>query len=159
MQSVDNRFIPAPPVREGLYDPSFERDACGVGFIADLRTRKSHATVRDALQLLRNLQHRGACGCDQDTGDGAGILLQLPDPFFRDAAGRLGAPLPAAGEYGVAFCFLPTDTAQRGACCRALEKIVGEEGQIVLGWRAVPVVSNAIGWLAKSSEPKMEQLL
>jgi glutamate synthase (NADPH) large chain len=159
MQIDTPRFTPPSPVREGLYDPRFERDACGVGFIADLHRRKSHATVLDALQLLRNLQHRGACGCDQDTGDGAGILLQLPDPFFRATADALSAPLPAAGEYGVAFCFLPTDTAQRGTCSRALEKIVGEEGQIVLGWRPVPVVSSAIGWLAQSTEPKMEQLL
>src|SRR6478735_7578208 len=135
MNPTPPRFTPPATRREGLYDPSFERDSCGVGFLADLRGRVSHAVVRDALQLLRNLQHRGACGCDQDTGDGAGILLQLPDPFFREAADALSAPLPAAGEYGVAFCFLPTDTAQRGACCRALEKIVGEEGQIVLGWR------------------------
>ncbi len=88
MQIETPRFIPSPPIREGLYDPSFERDACGVGFVADRSGRKTHATVSDALQLLRNLQHRGACGCDQDTGDGAGILLQLPDPFFRDAAAQ-----------------------------------------------------------------------
>ena len=152
-------FVPAPLVREGLYLPSFERDACGVGFLADLHGRKTHATVSDALELLRNLQHRGACGCDQDTGDGAGILLQLPDPFFRDAAGQIGVTLPPAGEYGVAFCFLPTDGAKRTVCHRALQAIVAEEGQTVLGWRPVPKVSETIGWLARQSEPGMEQLL
>src|SRR4051794_9606314 len=143
MPSEPIRFIPPAPVREGLYDPAFERDACGVGFIADLKSRKTHATVSDALQLLRNLQHRGACGCDQDTGDGAGILLQMPDPFFREVAGSLGFALPPAGEYGVAFCFLPTDPERLSACKRAVEKVVSEEGQVILGWRAVPVVSDA----------------
>jgi glutamate synthase (NADPH/NADH) large chain/glutamate synthase (ferredoxin) len=150
---------PSPTGREGLYDPAFERDACGVGFVADLRARKSHATVSDGLLLLRNLQHRGACGCDQDTGDGAGILLQMPDPFFREAADQLGVKLPPPDEYGVAFCFLPSDGNSRISCCRALEKIVAEEGLIVLGWRTVPVESAAIGWLARSSEPGMTQLL
>ncbi|WP_246173573.1 glutamate synthase large subunit [Limnoglobus roseus] len=150
--------MPLPPVAEGLYHPAFERDACGVGFVADLRNRKSHAIVEDGLQLLRNLQHRGACGCDQDTGDGAGILIQLPDLFLRDAAGKLKITLPAIGSYGVAFAMLPVDDAAREACKRACEAIVQEEGQAVLGWRSVPVVSAAIGWLAKSSEPVMEQL-
>src|ERR1700760_4475513 len=99
MPPETSAFFPSPPVAEGLYHPAFERDACGVGFIADLHNRKTHATVRDALQLLRNLQHRGACGCDQDTGDGAGILLQLPDGFFRAEAERLKVRLPDPGEY------------------------------------------------------------
>ncbi len=159
MQPVSPPFTPSPLVPEGLYHPSFERDACGVGFLADLKGRRTHDTVRDALQLLRNLQHRGACGCDQDTGDGAGILLQLPDPFFRDASTKLGLSLPARGDYGVAFCFLPTDAAHRAAARRAVEEVVGTEGQVILGWRPVPVVSSAIGWLAQSSEPVMEQLL
>ncbi|VTS10981.1 glutamate synthase : Glutamate synthase (NADH) large subunit OS=Chthonomonas calidirosea (strain DSM 23976 / ICMP 18418 / T49) GN=CCALI_01654 PE=4 SV=1: GATase_2: Glu_syn_central [Gemmata obscuriglobus UQM 2246] len=159
MQPETLAFVPSPLVPEGLYHPSFERDACGVGFVADLRGRKTHATVSDALQLLRNLQHRGACGCDQDTGDGAGILLQLPDPFFRAAAAKLNVALPPVGSYGVAFCFLPTDAASAAACRRALEKVAAEEGQTVLGWRPVPVVSAAIGWLARTTEPVMEQLL
>ncbi|MDB5309124.1 MAG: gltB 1 [Gemmataceae bacterium] len=153
------RFVPPPPVRSGLYDPSFERDSCGVGFVADLHGRKSVSIVRDALQLLRNLQHRGACGCDQDTGDGAGILFQLPDPFFREQARDLMIDLPRPGEYAVAFCFLPTDGNPRAACRRAVEEVVADEGQVVLGWRPVPVKSAAIGWLARSQEPAMEQLL
>ncbi|MGL6094929.1 MAG: glutamate synthase subunit alpha, partial [Fimbriiglobus sp.] len=150
--------VPLPPRREGLYDPAFERDACGVGFIAHISGAKSHGIVRAGVELLCNLQHRGACGCDQDTGDGAGILMQLPDAFFREAAGRLGIKLPAAGSFGVAFTFLPTDPAAKSSCKAALEKSVAEEGMVALGWRPVPVVSSAIGWLARSNEPAMEQL-
>ncbi len=152
-------YLPPAPVAEGLYDPAFEKDACGMGFVAHLKGVKSHAIVRDAIRVLENLQHRGACGCDQDTGDGAGILLQLPDPFFRAQAGKLGFKLPEAGHYGVAFAFLPKDEARRSACKKALEGIVEEEGQAVVGWRPVPVSSASIGWLARSQEPVMEQLL
>ncbi len=151
--------MPSPPVREGLYDPRFERDACGVGFIAHLKGIKSHAIVRDGLQILANLQHRGACGCDQDTGDGAGILLQMPDSFFRSKADDLRVHLPEVGAYGVAFVFLPKERTLRQKCVAALEQMVAEEGQAVLGWRQVPVVSDSIGWLARSQEPAMQQLL
>ena len=142
----------AGTLRSGL-----RRDACGVGFVADLSGRKSHATVLSGLQVLKNLQHRGACGCDQDTGDGAGILMQLPDPFFRSE----NAPFRTV-------CRLPEITAWRSFSCpgrgpalichRTLENIVATEGQQMLGWRDVPVVSSAIGWLARSQEPVMEQL-
>ena len=151
--------LPRPPIAEGLYCPSFERDACGLGFIARLDGIKTEATVRDGLKLLRNLQHRGACGADQETGDGAGILFQMPDPFFREQANTLGIDLPPLGDYAVAFVFLPTDTGHRGQAITALEKIVVEEGQTSLGWRMVPVRSEAVGWLARSQEPAMEQLL
>ena len=117
-----------------------------------------HATVQSGLQVLKNLQHRGACGCDQDTGDGAGILMQLPDRFFRSGLMSFSDRLPAAGDYGVAFLFLPRGASQRMICHRTLEAIVATEGQKVLGWRDVPVVSSAIGWLARSQEPVMEQL-
>ncbi len=159
MPADSSHFMPLPPVASGLYDPRFERDACGVGFIADLKGRKSHATVKDAVELLRNLQHRGACGCDQDTGDGAGILIQMPDKFFREQAKEYGITLPAPGMYGVTVTFLPTNHSAKAACKKAVEAIVVEEGQTVLGWRPVPVVSSAIGWLARSQEPAMEQLL
>ncbi|MBV8130876.1 MAG: glutamate synthase large subunit [Planctomycetaceae bacterium] len=150
----------APPgySNQGLYDPAFERDSCGVGFVADMGGRKSHATIQSGLQVLKNLQHRGACGCDQDTGDGAGILMQLPDLFFRSDNTSLSDRLPAAGDYGVAFVFLPRGEAQRLICHRTLEAAVTAEGQKMLGWRDVPVVSSAIGWLARSQEPVMEQL-
>src|ERR1700749_771466 len=133
MQPESLPFVPSPPIREGLYNPSFERYACGVGFIAALRGRKTHATVSDALQLLRNLQHRGACGCDQDTGDGAGILLQMPDAFFRAESERLKLRLPELGKYAVAFTFLPKRGTQRMVCQRTLESIVVEEGHALLG--------------------------
>ena len=153
------RFMPLPPEKAGLYDPAFERDACGVGFVAHLTGRKSHGIVRDGLTLLENLQHRGACGCDQDTGDGAGILIQMPDSFFRVVADQTGLALPAAGDYAVAFCFLPKEPTAAEKCRRAVERMVTQEGQKVLGWRPVPVESEAIGWLARSQEPAMEQLL
>ncbi len=110
------RLRPLPPVRDGLYDPTFERDSCGVGFVAHLNGRKSHATVQSGLQVLRNLQHRGACGCDQDTGDGAGILLQMPDPFFRAQAGRapiLNSPSPATSGSRSSSC---PRTGPNGSC-------------------------------------------
>ncbi len=151
-------FVSLPLAKAGLYDPAFERDSCGVGFVADLSRRKSHATIQSGLQVLKNLQHRGACGCDQDTGDGAGILMQLPDHFFRTENVALADRLPADGDYGVAFVFLPRGASQRLICHRTLEAIVAAEGQNILGWRDVPVVSSSIGWLARSQEPVMEQL-
>jgi glutamate synthase (NADPH) large chain len=156
--SPSMRALPLPPFAEGLYDPAFERDACGVGFIAQMKGEKSHSIVSDGLQILQNLQHRGACGCDQNTGDGAGILLQMPDAFCREEAQRLRIKLPAFGAYGVAFVFLPTDAALKRNCETTLERIVAEEKQVVLGWRDVPVVSSSIGWLARSQEPVMRQL-
>ncbi len=153
------RHVPSAPLAEGLYDPRFERDACGVGFIAHIKGQKSHSIVTDGLQILQNLQHRGACGCDENTGDGAGILLQLPDDFFRQQAERLRIKLPRAGAYGVAFAFLPADSTLRRSAETSLERIVAEERQTVLGWRDVPVVSSSIGWLARSQEPVMRQLL
>ncbi|WP_439623221.1 glutamate synthase large subunit [Gemmata sp.] len=158
MTTPEFRPTPLPPVPDGLYDPAFERDACGVGFVAHARGAKSHGIVASAVLLLKNLQHRGACGCDQDTGDGAGILLQIPDAFFREEAQRFAAALPPAGAYGVAFCFLPLEPDDRAECRRAVERFVTDQRQRVLGWRPVPVVSTAIGWLARSREPVMEQL-
>src|SRR5581483_1330232 len=100
-----------PPGPQGLYDPAYEHDACGVGFVADLKNRKSHDLLAKALQLLDNLEHRGACGCEANTGDGAGILLQLPHRFFAQEAARLELDLPGPGEYGVGVVFLPRDEA------------------------------------------------
>jgi glutamate synthase (NADPH/NADH) large chain/glutamate synthase (ferredoxin) len=152
-------FVPLAPRRDGLYDPGFEKDACGVGFVARLDGRKSHAIVQLGLQVLRNLHHRGACGCDQETGDGAGVLLQMPDAFFRGESARLGITLPPPGDYGVAFLFLPKNGTQRVVCQRAIESFVLSAGHAVLGWRTVPVVSSSVGWLARSQEPAMVQLL
>src|SRR5690348_4705479 len=123
------------PARQGLYDPALEHDACGVGFVVHLRGEKSHEIVRSGLEILVNLTHRGACGCDPLTGDGAGILTQIPHDFFRSAAEKLGFELPAAGEYGVGTVFLPPDEAQREFCVRRLEEAIAAEGQTLLGWR------------------------
>src|SRR4249920_1090056 len=113
------------PERQGLYDPADERDACGVGFVVDIKGRKSHDIVRKALQVLKNLQHRGACGCEVNTGDGAGILMQMPDAFLRKVA---PAPLPPAGEYGVGLVFLAQAADDRAAVEDVFSRIVAEEG-------------------------------
>src|SRR5436190_13774703 len=103
------------PPKQGLYDPQFEHDSCGVGFVVNIKGAKSHEIIRQALQILINLRHRGACGCETNTGDGAGILLQMPDNFFRKVAPATGLDLPAFGEYGVGMLFLPQDPAERNA--------------------------------------------
>src|SRR5437588_1907482 len=126
------------PPAQGLYDPRYEHDACGVGFVVDLNGRPSHDIVSKALQVLLNLEHRGACGCEANTGDGAGILVQTPHRFLARECDRLGIRLPAYGRYGVGLVFLPTDAADRASCQALFEDIVREEGQRVLGWRDVP---------------------
>src|SRR5262245_4589138 len=140
---------PLQPTKQGLYDPWYEHDACGVGFVVDLKGRKSHGIVQDALQVLLNLEHRGACGCEVNTGDGAGILLQVPHGFLKRECGKLGFDLPAPGAYGVAMVFLPTDPGDRTICERLFELVVREEGQTVLGWRTVPVEPSPLGATAR----------
>ena len=120
---------PGTPEAQGLYDPAHEHDACGVGFVVDIKGRKSHAIVSQALTVLKNLLHRGACGCEVNTGDGAGITIQMPHAFLARECGRLGIALPAPGHYGVGLVFLPRDPAQAAACRGILEQIVCEEGQ------------------------------
>ena len=122
----------------GLYDPAHEHDACGVGFVVDMKGRRSNKIVEDAIQVLLNLQHRGACGCETNTGDGAGILMQVPHAFLAAECDRLQMPLPAPGLYGVGTVFLPPDQESREACERLFEQAVRQEGQIFLGWRTVP---------------------
>jgi glutamate synthase (ferredoxin) len=136
----------------------FEHDACGVGFIVDLNNRRSHDIVQKAIQILLNLEHRGACGCEKNTGDGAGILLQMPHRFLAEECVRLRIDLPEPGDYGAGMVFLPTDRAERECCQRLLERIVGEEGQQVLGWRDVPTDDSMIGATAKAVEPVMRQI-
>src|SRR5881397_2630511 len=104
------------PPKQGLYDPWFEHDACGVGFVVNVKGRKSHGIIQQALQILRNLDHRGACGCEANTGDGAGILLQMPHDFLKLAAEQAGVPLPGPAEYGVGMVFLPPDPLERRGC-------------------------------------------
>ncbi|HEV3417634.1 MAG TPA: glutamate synthase subunit alpha, partial [Pirellulales bacterium] len=143
---------------QGLYDPANEHDACGVGFVVNIKGRRSHDILRSGLEILVNLSHRGACGCDPLTGDGCGVLTQMPDELLRDKMGEIDVALPLRGEYGAGAVFLPRDEAQRQFCQRRLEEIIAEEGQTFLGWREVPVDNRALGWLARSVEPVILQL-
>jgi glutamate synthase (NADPH/NADH) large chain len=147
--------------KTGLYDPAFEHDSCGVGFIAHIRGQRSHSIIRDAAEALRNMDHRGACGCEANTGDGAGMLTALPDELFREEARRLfGRELPEVGKYAVGQVFLPRDPQQRAVCKGVLEKYVAAQGQEVLGWRRVPTDARQadIGATAAAAEPVIEQL-
>jgi glutamate synthase (ferredoxin) len=146
------------PRKQGLYDPAFEKDACGVGFVADLQARPSHDIVAKAVQVLLNLEHRGACGCETNTGDGAGILLQVPHRFFVKACAALEIPLPARGRYGVGMVFLPPDSAARRTCEAIFERVAAEEGQRVLGWRDVPTNNAGLGPSARDAEPVIRQI-
>src|SRR6516162_1577054 len=147
-----------PPAAEGLYDPQFEHEACGVGFVVNIKGRKSHAIIQQALEVLLNLDHRGACGCEANTGDGAGILIQPPHQFLKLVAKEARVKLPAAGEYGVGMVFLPRDAAHRADCEKIVAGIVAEEGQKVLGWRTIPTNNGSLGATAKASEPFMRQV-
>ncbi len=146
------------PPKQGLYDPEHEHDACGIGFVADIKGRRSHDIVQKGLEVLVNLTHRGACGCDPETGDGAGLLLQMPHTFFERECDALGIPLPAEGQYGVGQLFFSAKESDHKAVKAMVERVVSEEGQTVLGWRHVPTRSDAIGWLARESEPAVEQV-
>ena len=150
--------VPGLPSAQGLYDPIHEKDACGVGFVVHVKGVRSHAIVSQALQLLVNLLHRGACGCEVNTGDGAGILIQMPDKFLRKEAQRLGFTLPPAGEYGCGPVFLPRDPASRETIEALIERIVQEEGQTVLGWRDLPTDDRLVGASAAATEPYFKQI-
>ncbi len=144
----------------GLYDPRFEHDACGLGALVQLDGVASHGLVASAIEVLANMDHRGASGADPETGDGAGILTQIPDAFLRAAVRReLGVDLPAPGDYAVGMAFLPRDPAMRLRCEELFVRICVEEGHRALGWRDVPVAPAAIGALARDSEPVVRQLL
>jgi glutamate synthase domain-containing protein 2/glutamate synthase domain-containing protein 1/glutamate synthase domain-containing protein 3 len=150
--------FPGLPAPQGLYRPQDEHDGCGVGFVVNIEGRKSHDIVMKGVQILINLTHRGACGCDPETGDGAGILIQIPHSFFERECARLGFTLPAPGEYGVGMAFLPVDRSDRMLCEGIIEKIAREEGLTVLGWRDTPIDGNTIGRLARASQPYIEQI-
>ena len=146
------------PLQQGLYDPQHEHDSCGVGFIVHIKNQKSHDIVKKGLQLLCNLNHRGAIGADPETGDGAGILVQIPDAFLREETAKLGFVLPAEGRYGVATMFLPHDDKQQFHCVEAIQSIVGENDLIGLGWRDVPIDTNYVGKQAAEAMPVIKQL-
>jgi glutamate synthase (NADPH) large chain len=144
--------------RAGLYHPAFEHDACGVGFLVNIDGRRSHEIIEQGFEVLVNLTHRGACGCDPETGDGCGILLQIPHTFLAAEADRLKFDLPEAGRYGAGMVFLPQDAGVRGACEALIEKSIEAAGLTVLGWRDVPRDSGVIGWLAREQEPVIRQV-
>src|SRR5437660_1637901 len=146
------------PLKQGLYDPQYEHDACGLGFVVDVKGRRSRRIVEQACEVLLNLEHRGACGCEPNTGDGAGILLQIPHPFFQRECDELGLTLPKAGQYAVGMVFLPNDDEGRYECERLFERIVRQEGQRVLGWRTVPTDDTGIGPTALASRPVVRQI-
>ena len=143
---------------EGLYEPSTEHDSCGVGFVVDIKGRKSHKIVEDSLTILKNLIHRGACGCEENTGDGVGMLTQLPHKFFTRVCSEIGIELPEYGHYGAGMVFLPTDVAQQQECINRFQQVVEEEGQQVIGWREVPMNDSLLGFTAKSGEPAFKQI-
>ncbi len=146
------------PAKQGLYDPAFEKDSCGVGFVVHVKGKKSHSIVEQALTVLLNLRHRGACGCEANTGDGAGILLQLPHTFLKKVCAEAGVRLPEPGDYGVGMVYLPPDKAERRACEKKFEEIIREQGQEFLGWRTVPTNHESLGPTARASEPVVRQV-
>ncbi|HZV66557.1 MAG TPA: glutamate synthase subunit alpha, partial [Telluria sp.] len=146
-------------IAQGLYDPSNEHDACGVGFIAHIKGNKSHSIIEQGLLILKNLDHRGAVGADKLMGDGAGILIQIPDQYFRDEMAKQGVELPPPGEYGVGMVFLPKENASRIACEQEIERAVRIEGQVVLGWRNVPLDETMpMSPTVRAKEPVIRQI-
>lgn len=146
------------PQKQGLFDPQAEYDACGVGFIVNVKNQKRHDIVRSGVQILENLTHRGACGCDPETGDGAGIMIQMPDAFFRKELAKSEITLPPLGDYGAGMVFLPQDLSDRNIIEEWTEHIIHEEGQKFLGWRHVPHEATKIGKVARSVMPAFKQL-
>jgi glutamate synthase (NADPH/NADH) large chain len=147
------------PKKQGLYDPRFEHDACGIGFVVNIDGEKSHEIIRQSLQVLLNLDHRGARGAEQNTGDGAGILTQIPDRFLIKACRAKGIDLPASGQYAAGMVFLPQNPSLRAECEKMLARIVREAGQTLLGWRTVPTDARTLGESAKSTMPYIRQVL
>jgi glutamate synthase (NADPH/NADH) len=148
--------VPEKPL--GLYDPSFDKDSCGVGFVAELSGESSRKTVSDALEMLVRMSHRGACGCEANTGDGAGILVALPHHFYQEAAKDLGFELPSPGEYAVGMFFLPTSESRRDESKKVFTKVAESLGHTVLGWRHVPTDNTGLGNSALQTEPVVEQV-
>src|SRR5690606_11415362 len=143
---------------EGLYRREFEHDACGIGFRAHIKGHKSHQIVADALHMLERMNHRGATGSDPNTGDGAGILIQIPHEFFVDECARLGFQLPAAGDYGVGMVFFPQDSTVREECKNIIDRKIRKLGMTLLGYRKVPTINDDLGEGSLSVEPWVEQI-
>ena len=147
------------PPKQGLYDPRNEHDACGVGFVANIKGAKSHEIIGLGLQLLINLDHRGAVGADPLVGDGAGILIQIPDPLFREWAKETGVKLPPPGQYAVAMCFLPREAKAREIVIKQFEHFIKVEGQKLLGWRDVPTDPAGLGKTVLDGMPLIRQAI
>src|SRR3989338_8375390 len=145
------------PGKTGLYDPRYEHDACGIGFVAHLKGKKSHSIVDQGITILHNLAHRGAAGAEPNTGDGAGVLLQIPHRFFKKVT-KGNFTLPKEGHYGVGMVYLPPDPSAQKKCKEMFEKIVVQEGQTVLGWRDIPTDNSSLGTTAKACEPVIKQI-
>ena len=146
------------PVKQGLYDPQFEHDSCGVGFVCNIKGKKSNKIIKQGLEALLRLSHRGAVGADPKTGDGAGLLIQIPHKFLVKETARSGISLPDAGEYGTGLVFLPVENNERDFCVRTLETFIQQEGQELLGWRDVPVDNSMLGFTARDTEPVIQQV-
>ncbi len=146
------------PEAAGLYDPRNEHDACGIGFVVNIQGVRSHDIIQKGIEILLNLTHRGACGCDPDTGDGAGVLIQMPHEFFVKECAALDVRLPHVGQYGAGLVFLPVERTQRILCEGIVERIVREEGLRLLGWRDTPLDIEAIGRIARASQPYIQQV-
>ncbi|MEX2356915.1 MAG: glutamate synthase central domain-containing protein, partial [Pirellulaceae bacterium] len=161
-QNSSRTYRTVRPEKQGLYDPGFEKENCGVGFVAHVKGDRSHQIVLDAETILINMDHRGGCGCEPNTGDGAGILTALPHDFIRKVVKKdLGADLPEAGKFAAGIVFLPRDEKAKAHCKKTVEKLVAEQGQKLVGWRLVPVDTDKadVGPAARACEPKMEMLV
>src|SRR5215475_15415273 len=149
---------PGLPLAQGLYDPALDKDSCGVGFIADMKGRKSHQIIHDGLRILCNLEHRGAVGADPRMGDGAGILVQIPHKFFAKKTAELGFKLPPAGDYAVGYLFMPQDPNWRQIIRDIYAEVIAREKLSLLGWRDVPTDNSTLGESVKPTEPKHMQV-
>ncbi|MDJ1158312.1 glutamate synthase large subunit [Chelatococcus sp. SYSU_G07232] len=149
---------PGLPAAQGLYDPAHEHDSCGVGFVADMKNRKSHAIVEHGLSILKNLDHRGAVGADPKAGDGCGMLVQIPHRFFKEECAKLGIDLPEPGHYAVGHLFMPRDQEGFRIATETIERVIAAEGQVLLGWRDVPVDPSGLGDSVKPTEPQHRQI-
>ena len=144
--------------KTGLYEPSMEHDSCGIGFLANLKAKKTHKLIEDSLIMLRNMEHRGGCGCEPETGDGAGIMIQIPHEYFDKECKKEGINLPEEGKYGVGVVFFPKDDAVSEECKTLLNINIKKLGFTLLGYRKVPINNDGIGKTALSLEPKIEQV-
>ena len=156
--NVGSAADPGAPRAHGLYDPALDKDSCGVGFIADIKGRKSHQLIEDGLRILCNLEHRGAVGADPRMGDGAGILVQIPHKFFAKKTAELGFKLPPAGEYAVGYLFMPQDPNWRQIIRDIYAEVIAREKLTLLGWRDVPTDNSTLGESVKPTEPKHMQV-